>query len=531
MTEGNVKTSLRQFIDELDQVIFGIGITVTTLAVLGFVFWEEGATTVTSNINTFLWTELSWAYLLIMFCAVVFVLFLILGPWGSIKLGKEDDEPEFGYLTYFVMLYSAGTAAGVVFWGPAEAIFHYQSPSPFFDVAAESPGAAIGAIQYSYFHWGLSAWSAYMVIAIPIAYLAYKYDAPLRVSTLIAPLVGLDNLNSVWAKLIDVVAVFATIGGVATTLGLVGSQFLVGLDYVTGIQLGDGGTVLMITGLTIGFTLSVSAGIKKGILRISYFNMTLFSVLTIAAFILGPTSYILLTGTQALGNYIDQFIAMSFYTSAGSDSSAWVGNWTIFFWAWWFSWAPFVGLFIARISRGRTIREVSIIGVFASTGITVPWYATMGGSAIFFQSTGVADILGTISQYGGDEAAAGYPLFDALPFGEILMVMFLVLVTTFFITSADSSTLALGMLTTGGEESPSLINRVIWGGIIGLLASVLMVVGGVNALQAAAIITGGPFGIVVLVSIYSMTKLFSSHFEVISRPPTSVQREAPVQDD
>lgn len=522
---------MTRFVDELDKVIFGIGISVTVLAVIAFAFWQEAATTLTGQINTFLWTELSWAYLLIMFCAVVFVLFLILGPWGSIKLGKEDDEPEFGYLTYFVMLYSAGTAAGVVFWGPAEAIFHYQSPSPFFDVAASSQQAAIGAIQYSYFHWGLSAWSAYMVIAIPIAYLAYTYDAPMRVSTLIAPLVGLDNLDSIWAKLIDVVAVFATIGGVATTLGLVGSQFLVGLDYVTGVQLGDAGTILMITGLTIAFTISVSAGIKKGILRISYFNMTLFGILTLVAFILGPTSYILLTGTQALGNYIDQFIAMSFYTSAGTDSSAWVGNWTIFFWAWWFSWAPFVGLFIARISRGRTIREVSIIGVFASTGVTIPWYATMGGSAIFFQSTGVADILGTIGQYGGSEAAAGYPLFDALPFGEVLMVMFLVLVTTFFITSADSSTLALGMLTTGGEKSPSLINRVIWGGIIGLLASVLMVVGGVNALQAAAIITGGPFGVVVLVSIYSMIKLFSSKFAVFSETSAPIQGEASVQDD
>lgn len=527
----SIRGTIAEFVNELDNTIFGIGITVTALTVIGFIFWEETATTLTGNINTFLWTELSWAYLLIMFCAVVFVLFLILGPWGSIKLGKEDEEPEFGYLTYFVMLYSAGTAAGVVFWGPAEAIFHYQSPSPFFNAGAASHEAAIGAIQYSYFHWGLSAWSAYMTIAIPIAYLAYKLDAPLRVSTLIAPLVGLDNLDSLWAKLIDVTAVFATIGGVATTLGLVGSQFLVGLDYVAGVQMGDAGTVLMITGLTVAFTLSVSAGIKKGIVRISYFNMALFSVLTAAAFVLGPTSYILTAGTQALGNYLDQFIAMSFYTSAGSDSSAWVGNWTIFFWAWWFSWAPFVGLFIARISRGRTIREVSIVGVFASTGITVPWYATMGGSAIFFQQTGRADILGVISQYGGEEAAAGYPLFDALAFGEILMVLFLILVTTFFITSADSSTLALGMLTTGGEESPSLINRVIWGGIIGLLASVLMVAGGVGALQAAAIITGGPFGIVVLVSIYSMLKLFSSRYDVIDEHQLPSREQVSTQDD
>jgi glycine betaine transporter len=528
----SVPDKLRRFNDELDYAIFGIGVTVTALAVIGFVLQPEAASATMWSINTFLWTEFSWAYLLVMFCSVVFVLFLIFGPWGSIKLGTEDDEPEFGYLTYFVMLYSAGTAAGVVFWGPAEAIFHYQTPSPLFDVAASSREAAVGAIQYSYFHWGLSAWSAYMVIAIPIAYLAYRMDAPLRVSTLIAPLVGLDNLDSIWAKLIDVIAVFATIGGVATTLGLVGSQFLVGLNYMTGFELGDVGTVVMITGLTVGFTLSVTAGVKKGILRISVFNMTLFGVLTTAAFVLGPTSYILTAGTQALGGYIDQFIAMSFFTNAAGDgSSSWVGNWTIFFWAWWFSWAPFVGLFIARISRGRTIREVASIGIFASTGVTVPWYATMGGSAIDFQQTGRADILGVISQYGGSEAAAGYPLFDALPLGELLMVMFLVLVTTFFITSADSSTLALGMLTTGGKESPSMINRIIWGGIIGLLASVLMVVGGVNALQAAAIITGGPFGIVILVAIYSMTSLLLTRHGAAEHADVPFSADSTAQDD
>ncbi|MFC6722949.1 BCCT family transporter [Halobium palmae] len=532
MSKRDKQAAVQRFIKELDTMTFGIGMGVTALAVVAFVLWPDAASALTSNINEFLWSKFSWAYLLIMFSAVVFVLFLIFGPWGKIKLGKEDTEPEFGLLTYFVMLYSAGTAAGVVFWGPAEAIFHYATPSPFFNVASGSQEAAVGAIQYSYFHWGLSAWAAYMVIAIPIAYLAHRLDAPLRVSTVIAPIVGVDNLDGVWGKLIDIIAIFATIGGVATTLGLVGSQFLVGLDYITGVKIGDQGTIVMITGLTIAFTLSVSLGIKKGILRISYFNMTLFAVLATATFLLGPSSYILSHGTQALGGYINQFISMSFYTNAaGTEPTSWIGNWTIFFWAWWFSWAPFVGLFIARISRGRTIREVATVGVFASTGVTIPWYATMGGSALFFQSTGQADILGVINQYGGSEAAAGYPIFNALPLGNLLMVMFLVLVTTFFITSADSSTLALGMLTTGGNESPSMINRVVWGGIIGLLASVLMVGGGVNALQAAAIITGGPFGVVVLVSMYSMVSMFGQDQGAIEEARMSIEGKKVTQDD
>ncbi|AGB38857.1 BCCT family transporter [Natronococcus occultus] len=532
MSEKDNQGPVKRFTSELDYIIFGVGFAITALAVVGFALREEQASAVMESINSFLWTELSWLYLLIMFIVVVFVAFLTIGPWGKIKLGREDEDPEFSYLAYFVMLYSAGTAAGVVFWGPAEAIFHYETPSPLVGAEPMSREAAVGAIQYSYFHWGLSAWSAYVVTAIPIAYFAYRYDAPMRISTIITPWVGIDRLNSFWAKIIDIIAVFATIGGVATTLGLVGSQFLVGLDYVAGVELGDEGTVILITGLTVAFTLSVATGIKKGIRRISYFNMGLFAVLTGVAFIAGPTMYILATGTEALGNYLNQFVTMSLYTNAGGDPG-WVGNWTIFFWAWWFSWAPFVGLFIARISRGRTVRQVTITGVIASTGVTIPWYATMGGSAIFLQDTDRADILGVINQYGGEEAAAGYPLFEALPLGGLLTAMFLVLVTTFFITSADSSTLALGMLTTGGNETPSTINRVIWGGLIGLLASVLMVVGGVEALQAAAIITGGPFSIVLLIAIGSMALMFNKHHAILTNKEEDVPSidEIPSNDD
>jgi glycine betaine transporter len=229
-------------------------------------------------------------------------------------------------------------------------------------------------------------------------------------------------------------------------------------------------------------------------------------------------------GTEALGGYINDFITMSFYTGAeaseGSSISGWVGGWTIFYWAWWFSWTPFVGLFIARISRGRTVRQVAVTGVLASTSITIPWFATMGGSAIYFQQNDQADILGAVATY--EEAGAGYPLFEALPLGGVLTVLFLLLVTTFFITSADSSTLALGMLTTGGEREPSTINRVIWGFLIGALASLLMVVGGVDALQWAAIITGGPFAIITLLAAVSAVFAFGEREAVFLREEDAV---------
>ncbi|ELY55706.1 BCCT family transporter [Natronococcus jeotgali] len=497
---------LGRFVDELDVAVFVVGFAIAAAAVLAFVLRPDAASEQMAAVNDVLWTTAGWWYLVAMFVLVAFVGFLIFGPWGNIKLGGDGERPEFSFPAYFAMLYSAGIAAGIVFWGPAEAVFHYDAVSPFVGAEARSSEAAVGAIQYTFFHWGVSAWTAYVVMALPIAYYAYRYDAPLRISTVIAPWVGLENLDGPLAKAIDVLAVFATIGGVATTLGLVGSQFLVGIEWTTGASVGDAGTVAVITGLTVAFTLSVSLGIRKGIQRLSYFNMVLFALVTVATFLLGPTTQIMSMGTQALGAYVNDFITMSFYTGSGAEGGAgvaqWVGDWTIFYWAWWFSWTPFVGLFIARISRGRTVRQVAVTGVIASTGITVPWFATMGGTAIFLQESGRADILTIVSELG--EAGSGYPLFEALPLGELLTVLFLVLVTTFLVTSADSSTLALGMLTTGGAEEPSTINRVIWGALIGALASLLMVTGGVDALQQAAIITGGPFSIIALLAAVSM---------------------------
>jgi glycine betaine transporter len=529
MAQSDQKGPFGRFVDELDTPVFAVGFVAAVVAVLAFLVSPDTTTEYMSSVNDFLWSVAGWWYLVAMFLLVAFVGFLIFGPWGNIKLGTADEKPEFSFPAYFAMLYSAGIAAGIVFWGPAEAIFHYDAVSPFVGAESQTSEAAIGAIQYTFFHWGLSAWTAYVVMALPIAYFAYTYDAPLRISTVIAPWVGFDNLDSPIAKLIDILAVFATIGGVATTLGLVGSQFLVGVEWMTGVSVGDVGTVVVITGLTVAFTISVALGVEKGIRRLSYFNMVLFGVVTVATFILGPTAYIMSVGTEALGAYANQFVAMSFYTGAETGISGgvaeWVGGWTVFYWAWWFSWTPFVGLFIARISRGRTVRQVAVTGVIASTGVTIPWFATMGGTAVFLQETGRVDILTVIGELG--EAGSGYPLFEALPLGGLLTVLFLVLVTTFLVTSADSSTLALGMLTTGGAESPSTINRVIWGFLIGALASLLMVTGGVDALQQAAIITGGPFSIIAILAVIAMIVSFGNRRPLFLREEDDVSLPEP----
>ena len=502
MVDSETNGRFAQFKDELDIPVFLVGFLTALVAVVAFALMPDTAGNAINNVNSVLWQNVGWVYILAMFFVVVFALFLVFGPWGNIKLGKPDEEPQHSFLSYFAMLYSAGIAAGIVFWGPAEAIFHYDTVPPLIGAESQTAGAAVGAVQYTFLHWGISAWAAYAIMSLPIAFYAYRYDAPMRTSTVLAPFLGVDNLDNVWAKLVDILAVFATLGGIATTLGFVGSQFLTGIEYTTGISVGDAGTVLTITGLTIAFTLSVTLGIKKGIRRVSQFNLGLFMIVMLLTFVLGPSVYIMTVTTEALGQYVNQFVAMSFFMNAGNGAS-WVGSWTIFYWAWWFSWTPFVGLFIARVSRGRTIRQVVSTGVLASTAITIPWFGIMGSTAIKFQSTNAADILSVISEYG--VAGSGYPLFEALPLGGVLNLLFLLLITTFFVTSADSSTLALGMLTTGGELKPSTINRVIWGALVGSLASLLMVVGGVDALQASAIITGGPFAVITVLTVLAIS--------------------------
>ena len=530
------KGIIEQFIHELDYPIFGIGVVVAAIGIATMVLWQKASGEFMSSVNSFLWNNFAWAYLAIVLFLVLFIIYLILGPWGRVKLGREDEDPEYSFKAYFAMLYSAGMASGVVFYGPSETLYHYQTPSPFFGPEALTAAAEAPAMIMTFFHWGISAWTVYLATALPIAFYCYRHGAPMRISTIMAPWVGLDNLDSLKAKTLDILAVLGTIGGVATTLGLIGTQFLTGLDYVFGIELGDLGTIIVITGLTIAFTTSVALGVNRGIRRISHFNMVLFFVLMVSVFVLGPTAYIFNLGAEAMGGYVNHFLELSMYTNiANAEPTWWVGSWTIFYWAWWMSWAPFVGLFVARISRGRTIWEVAFTGVFAATGATMPWFLALGGSAMFMQKTGGADILATMGEYG--IPGAGFRLFEAFPAGTILMTMFMVLITTFFITSADSSTLSLAMLTTGGKERPSTINRIVWGGLMGAIASMLMVIGGVSAVKSAAIILGTPFMIVIVIGIWSLTKTLRHQHSVFTSPssdlaiPTTPSRGMPADDE
>jgi len=495
----SVSRTVAQLVDELDTVPFAVGALVTFIFVAWAAIDTDGVAAAIDAAFVVVGQNLAWLYLGSVLAMVLIGAYLMLGRFGSVQLG--EGPPEYGTFSYVAMFFSAGLSAGIVFFGMVEPLSHYQTVPPLFadTASAESASAAVPAVAYSIFHYGISAWGGYLAIGLPVAYFTYRHDAPFRVSTALRPVLGPDNLDGVIARTVDTLAVVATIGGIATGLGFIASQLLAGVSYRTGFTFTDLQTIVAITGITVLFTLSLVAGVSRGIRRLSVFNMALMSVLLVVTFVFGPTGRVLTTGANALGTYAGQFLQMSLFGAAGGTGVQWSSYWTVFYWSWWIAWAPFVGLFLARISKGRTVRSVIATAFLTMTVTSALWFTVVGGTSVWFQHTGVVDIIGPMSAIG--DGVSGYVLFGALPGGGLWQALFFVLVTTFFVTSADSSTLALGMLTTGGRRAPSSLNRIFWGVLQGIIASILVVVGGATALRSSVIVTGAPFAIVCLVSM------------------------------
>lgn len=520
------------FVAEADPVLFGTAVVLTAAFVVAYALsptvTHEGETVTRlwvaiQALNDWVWGTFGWSYLWAMFACVAFALFLALGPWGAITLGGPDAEPEFTYPSYVQMFFSAGIAAGIVFWAPAEAVSHLGYGTPLAADEASQSTLVVDAMQYTFFHWGVSAWSAYLLVGLPVAYYAYNEGAPMQVSTLAAPLVGVEALDdSQVARAVDLLALVATMGGVATTLGLVAQQLLEGLRFRYGVQTGDLGTILVLTGLTVAFTASVAVGVKRGIRWVSRLNVAVFLVLGTLTFLVGYPGFVLSVAPRAFAGYLVEFVGMSLSTGVaggaslsgiageGVPAATFVGEWTVFYWGWWFAWAPAIGLFLARISRGRTVREVVLTSLLASSLATMTWFAVLGGVSMKLQTTGRADVLGAMGDHGA--AVAGFEVYSALPLAPVLSALFLVLVVTFFTTSADTATLGLAMLTARGDRHPSAAGRVVWGVLLGLLASVLLVVGGTEALQSASILAGGPFAVAIVLGMVGFAaSLYGEH--------------------
>jgi glycine betaine transporter len=452
---------------------------------------------ISGMIMTYISVHFGWYYLLIVSLFVVFCLYLIFSPYGKIRLGKAEDRPEFSYPTWFAMLFSAGMGIGLVFYGVASPVSHYINTPPIAEPGTTE--ALEDALRLTFFHYGIHAWAIYAVIALVLAYFTFRHGKPGLISAALEPLFG-DKMKGTWGKVIDIIAVFATVVGVATTLGFGATQINGGLTYLFGVADAFWVQLIIIIVVTVLFMASAYSGLGKGIKYLSNTNMGLAGVLFFAMLIIGPTMYIINSFIDTTGAYLQKLPMESFRIAPNNNQEQqWVMDWTVFFWAWWIAWAPFVGIFIARISKGRTIRE------FVSGVLIVPsvvgflWFSTFGMSGISAQNNG-ANIAGL-----PDEQAL-FGMFDQFPFSLLLSILGILLIGTFFITSADSATFVLAMQTTNGSLSLPTSIKFIWGFAQSAIAAVLLYTGGLQALQNALISAAFPFSIIMVLMVLSFYK-------------------------
>lgn len=430
-----------------------------------------------------------WLYLWVVLGLVVFALLLACSRYGNLKLGEEDDDPEFSIGSWFALLFAAGMGIGLVFFGVAEPISHYIDAPP--GTVSNTPEAAGAAMRYTFFHWGVHPWAVYCVVALAIAFFQYRRGGVSLISTSTSslPWPVVKRLSG----LIDGLAVVATAFGVAASLGVGALQINNGLAVVFGLEVSDRAQVGIIVVTTAIFLTSAISGVARGVKLLSNVNLILAGLLALVVFVLGPTVAIIDTFTSTLGNYLTEIVRMSLRATPFRDGN-WVGNWTIFYWAWWISWSPFVGLFIARVSRGRTIREFIIGTVLAPSLAAFLWFSIFGGTALHMQIWQHIPIADAVR---ADTATALFALFEAMPFGIVLSAVATVLVIVFFVTSGDSAVLVLGMMSSKGNPEPANRVKVIWGVLVAGVAISLLLAGGLKAVQTATIVFALPFTVVI----------------------------------
>jgi len=478
-----------------DPFIFWVSASVTVLFILWSIIFPENMSTTINGVFSWTTTTWAWLYLLTAFLLVVGCFILMGGKYGGLKLGLAGDKPEFSNFSWFAMLFGSAIAAGIVFWGPAEPAYHYMTPPPFFGGEPQTAAAGANAMTYSFFHWGFSAWAIYAMLTVAIAHAAFTKNLPLKFSTGFYYVLG-DKIHGIWGKVLDIFAVFATLGGLATTTGLVALQLSSGLKYQYGMVLGDGSMYLIIGILTLIFTATVYIGLEKGVKLIGDINMYVFVGVWFFILLFGPTLFLINLTTNSIGQYLLYFLPMSLYTGPGVEGN-WIGSWTVFYWAWWMSWAPFVAVFIARISKGRSIRATVAATLLLPTLGDFLWYGVVGGAGISF------DVTGTLKEHGVESAI--FAIAQHLPLTSILAVFLIFLIATFFLTSANSAAISLAMFVSG-HENPGRNLRAFWGIALGAVAAVLAGTGQLKAIQTASIATAFPLMFLLLLVLFGTFK-------------------------
>jgi choline/glycine/proline betaine transport protein len=484
---------------------------VATFIVLSLAFLNDLSNFV-NHLQAWIANQTGWFFVLTVNIVLAYLVFLLLSPFGAIRLGGRDARPEFGRAAWFSMLFSAGMGIGLMFYSVAEPMYHLASPPH-----AAEPGTTAAyedAIKTTFLHWGLHAWGVYTLTGLGLAYSAFNHGHPLSIRAIFRPLLG-GRVNGFWGHVIDVLASVATLFGVATSLGLGVTQVNAGLNHLFGMPVNAKFQMLLIAAITAVATLSVVLGLDKGIKRLSILNMGLAAILLSFVLCVGPTLFILNGFVENVGLYLNDFFVLGFWNETYSQGH-WQNGWTVFYWGWWIAWAPFVGMFIARISRGRTIREFIGGVLLVATLMTFFWLSVFGGSALFIELAGPGGLVEAVQQ---DLARSLYIFleliessFGGAPSPKLILVVgtLATLVTiSFFVTSSDSGSLVIDIITAGGRPNPPVAQRIYWATTEGVVAAILLLGGGLTALQTAAISAGLPFAVLILLIIVSLQRSLS----------------------
>jgi choline/glycine/proline betaine transport protein len=457
----------------------------------------------------------SWFYVLTVAIILGFVLYLSLSRFGSVKLGPDHATPDYSLGTWISMLFAAGMGIGLMFFGVAEPIMHYLSPPTAEQGSLE---AIKEAMKITFFHWGFHAWAIYAIVALVLAYFSYRHKLPLTLRSALHPIIG-DKIYGWQGHLVDIFAVVSTVFGVATSLGLGASQVNAGLNYLFEFDVSQTNQVIIMVVITALASVSVATGLDKGIKILSEANMLLAIALLAFIFILGPSVFLLQAYVQNVGAYLSEIVSNTFNLFA-YEKKSWIGGWTIFYWGWWLAWAPFVGLFIARISKGRTIREFVLGVMVVPTAFTLLWMTVFGNSAIYMVvEQGAQQVANMVSE---NSSVALFVFLEQFPWSTILTVLSVAMIVIFFVTSCDSGAMVIDMLCSNGENDTPVWQRLFWAVSVGVVAATLSLVGGLEALQTMTIASALPFSLVLLFSCFGLVKAL----EVESAKRESLQHHA-----
>ncbi|MDS0261156.1 BCCT family transporter [Haloarcula sp. S1CR25-12] len=483
---------------------------------LTLVFRSQAAGAFTA-IQTGISAVAGWFYILSVNVFIVVILYFALGKYGSIRLGGVEAEKEFSDFSWVAMLFSAGMGIGLMFFSVAEPIFHFGSVPPFFDGVQDGSAAASGvAMATTFFHWGIHPWAVYGLVGLGLAFFSFNRGLPLTFRSIFWPLLG-ERIYGWPGHVIDILSVIATLFGLSTSLGIGVQQINAGLTTLSGQFLSTTVPqsvwiqVVLIGIITAIATLSVAAGLDGGVRRLSEFNVYLMVTLLGAMLIVGPTLYVLANFVTSLGTYIGVLPELSFWSQTGGGTT-WQSGWTIFYWGWWISWSPFVGMFIARISKGRTVREFVLGVLLVPTLFSFFWMSTFGGAALFVELETGGSLVAAVN---ADVATAIYEMFSFYPLSVPLSLLAVVLVVTFFVTSSDSGSLVIDHLTSGGKHDVPAAQRIFWAVIEGVIAAVLLIGGGLEALQTASITAGLPLTFVLLLMCYTVYVGLSNELRIM----------------